>query len=235
MAFGSGPVLRASGDKEKGCSFLKKRTKKLLPIRCTQVRLPYATSQKSFASFLQKRRLFFLYALFALSACGTDPRLATNNKGTLAFAPVHTDTNAEAALGKPKFADGVPVPAQGFVIVQASYGDTTTYIFNAQSGLLTGIWSEPAAPGFTAPPPERHSKTVGKDERTALIRLTNLAWGARHPASGPDMPHTVSATVWLLDGQQYKALDGYRAGEVINDAVQALAQKLNVVPDNHEK
>jgi hypothetical protein len=214
---------------------LKKRTKKLLIFGCIGGRLTYATSQKSFVSFLEKRRPFCFAVLSTLSTCGTDPRLAKDSNGDLAFAPVRTDMNTEAALGAPKFPDGVPVPAQGFVIMQSSAGDTTTYVFNAKSGLLTGIWSEPTAPGFTPPPPERHSKTLDKDERTALIRLTNLAWGTRHPAPGPDMPHTVSATVWLLDAPHYKALDGYRAGEVINDAVIMLAQKHSVLPDNHEK
>jgi hypothetical protein len=185
---------------------------------------------------MQGRALGMLCAaMLLLSACGSDTRTQKDDKGALAFAPVQTDVNAEAGLGAPKFPDDVPVPAQGFVIRQSSYGDTTTYVFNAKSALLTGIWAEPTAPGFTPPPPERHSMTLAKDEQTALIRLTNLAWGAHHPASGQDIPRTVSETVWLLDGTQYKALDGYRAGAVITAAVIALAEKHKVVPDNHEK
>jgi hypothetical protein len=42
---------------KEGCSFLKKRTKKLLSVNAVAGRSPAAPEQKSFASFLQKRRL----------------------------------------------------------------------------------------------------------------------------------------------------------------------------------
>jgi hypothetical protein len=44
---------------KKECSFLKKRTKKLLDFDGRDPATVHANDQKSFASFLQKRRPFF--------------------------------------------------------------------------------------------------------------------------------------------------------------------------------
>jgi hypothetical protein len=59
-----------------------------------------------------------------------------------------------------------------------------------------------------------------------------LAWGARRPAPGAATVHDVTETVWLLDGSDYKALDGYRAGLVIESSVIVVAQKHKVVRGN---
>jgi hypothetical protein len=49
-------VLREADGRKKGCSFLKKRTKKLLDVARQARPDVHKKDQKSFASFLQKRR-----------------------------------------------------------------------------------------------------------------------------------------------------------------------------------
>ncbi len=177
------------------------------------------------------RAAAWCFVLLGVSACGTDARLKRDGGG-LAFAPVRNDIDAEKALGPPVFAAGVPMPSRGFVVAQSSAGYLTHYVFDAVMGRLTGIWNDPAQPGATAPPPEIHAVELSKNERNAFVRMINLAWGARRPAPGAATVHDVTETVWLLDGSDYKALDGYRAGLVIESSVIAVAQKHKVVRGN---
>jgi hypothetical protein len=132
---------------------------------------------------------------------------------------------------------GVARPRQGFVVAQSSFGYVTEYVFDARSGLLTGIWADPDLPGSGAAPPmpEKHAVKLPEDERTALVKLINRAWAPRRPSPGPATTHEVAITVWLLDGARSKALDGYRGGQVINAAIIPMAEKHGVVRDNRER
>jgi hypothetical protein len=59
------------GISEKDCSFLKKRTKKLLRNWAEPIRIDLGQNrEKFFASFFQKRSPFFLLAVATLSGCG---------------------------------------------------------------------------------------------------------------------------------------------------------------------
>jgi hypothetical protein len=49
------------GQRKQGCSVLKKRTKKLLDFGVRDPASVHAKEQKSFASFLQKRRVFLTF------------------------------------------------------------------------------------------------------------------------------------------------------------------------------
>ncbi len=122
------------------------------------------------------------------------------------------------------------------MLTETHFGSSATYVFDAGTGMLTGLWSDPDQSGSGANPPmiQKHDFKLSRAEKTALIREINLAWGARHAI--PDSSGTLegSPTLWLIDGTQYKAIDGRGAGAVISASVISLAQTHGVVRDDHE-
>jgi hypothetical protein len=182
------------------------------------------------------RCILFAACGLSLCACGSDPRTKTGDDGSLAFAPVKTGMNAEPARGAPALSPSLPLPPKGFVLTESHFGSSTNYAFDAGTGMLTGIWSDPDLSGSGANPPmiQKHDFKLSADEKTALIKEINLAWGARHPIA--DFAGTLqdSPTIWLIDGAQYKAIDGRGAGGVIAASLVSLAQTHGVVRDDHE-
>jgi hypothetical protein len=172
----------------------------------------------------------------ALSGCGSDPRTDLGKGGVIPFAPVKTAINAAPSRGAPSIAPFLPKPARGLVYAETNFGASTSYAFNAATGLLTGVWidADMSGSGGAAPVGQKHAFKLPDAEQTALIRMINLAWGARHEAGDAAGTQAGSPTIWLIDGAAYKAIDGRGAGEVIRASLISLAHTHGVVRDDHE-
>jgi hypothetical protein len=105
---------------------LKKRTKKLLPFGVSSPAIEYATMQKSFASFLQKRRPFLAAALLATlvtpALAGPAPRLVPDRDVTIDYT-VRPD-------GRPAVNVEVAVAAGGRLLHITSQDLPTTILVN---------------------------------------------------------------------------------------------------------
>jgi hypothetical protein len=172
----------------------------------------------------------------ALNACGADPRTRTGDDGSVAFAPVKTQIDSEPSRGAPARARFLPMPPKGLVFAESNVGSSIFYAFDADTGMLTGVWSDPDLSGPAANPPtiQKHDFTVSRAEKTALIKMINLAWGARNKVADLTGTQAGSPTIWLIDGARYKAIDANGAGEVIRASLVSLAQTHGVVRDDHE-
>jgi hypothetical protein len=103
--------------------------------------------------------------------------------------------------------------------------------------MLTGLWTQPdlTGAGAAATLDQKHQFKLPDTERNALVRLINLAWGARHDVADTAGTQAGSSTIWLVDGAKYKAIDARGAGQVISASLMTLAQTHGVVRDDHER
>jgi hypothetical protein len=233
MGFASGPDSRLSGEHE--CAYAELGAYAELAAYAelgAEENLMAAAYNRHIATIA-----LGLMAMPALSACSADPRIEAAPDGTVPYAPFRNTLDAEPALGAPQFSADIPKPGKGIIETAQSYGSSTTYVFDADAGLLTGVWSDPDLSGSGGNPPivQKHQFKLAKDERTGLTKLANIAWDPRHATVRTAGMQDSSSTIWLLDGGHYKAIDGNGAGQAIAAALLLLANKHGVARDDHER